>query len=296
MVGNNAIRATGDMKTPSMIMMLAVAVNIALDPLLIFGLGPFPRWELAGAATATVFSRAVTMTVSLWILGRREKMITLAIPKFKEGWESWKKILYIGVPAAGTNLILPISMGVITRMVAVYGPAGVAALGVATRLEGLALTVDMALGSVLIPFVGQNWGAGFMPRIRLAVKYSNVFAMIWGAITFVLFFFLARPIAGLFNENPTVIDAIVSYLLMVSISYGFLGIVMLSGSVFNALNRPLPSASLSLLRMAILYIPLAVIGAHYWQLKGIFAAATVANVIAGIIALIWMRKTLRKHA
>ena len=94
MVGNNAIRATGDTKTPSIIMITAVFINLTLDPLLIFGFGPFPRLELAGAATATVFSRATTFIMALWILHHRERMITLHIPRLEEIFASWKRILY----------------------------------------------------------------------------------------------------------------------------------------------------------------------------------------------------------
>ncbi len=104
MVGNSAIRATGDTVTPSIIMLIAIAVNLGLDPLLIFGIGPFPRLELAGAAIATVIARATTMTISLLVLYFREKMIVLKMPSLKEGIDSWKKILYIALPAGGTRL------------------------------------------------------------------------------------------------------------------------------------------------------------------------------------------------
>jgi len=95
MVGNNAIRATGDTKTPSFVMVSAVLINIILDPLLIFGYGPFPRWELAGAALATVISRGITMVLSLWILYHRERMLTFAIPKLKEEFNHGEKFFIL---------------------------------------------------------------------------------------------------------------------------------------------------------------------------------------------------------
>jgi len=97
MVGNNAIRATGDTKTPSAIMLVAVVVNIILDPLLIFGLGPFPMLGLEGAAIATVVSRAITLVVALWVLYYRDRMMTFELPAPKELIDSWKSILYIGM-------------------------------------------------------------------------------------------------------------------------------------------------------------------------------------------------------
>ena len=180
MVGNNAIRATGDTKTPSAIMFVAIVVNSVLDPLLIFGIGPFPRMELEGAALATVIARAVTLIVAFWVLWKREKMLSLAIPKITQVFNSWKKILYVGVSAAGTNLIIPISIGIITRLVSAHGNEAVAGFGVASRIEAFSLTIMMALGSVMAPFAGQNLGAGKIGRIRTALKLGRGFSMVWG--------------------------------------------------------------------------------------------------------------------
>ncbi len=291
MVGNSAIRATGDTRTPSLIMMVSVAVNLLLDPLLIFGIGPFPRWELAGAAVATVVARAVSLLVSLWILHHRDKMLSFVRPRARDLWNSWKQVLYIGLPAAGNNLIIPLSMGIIIRLVSGYGPDAIAALGVATRIDMFALTLLMALSSVLTPFVGQNWGAGRMKRIRRAVQLSFRFSMAWGSIVFLLFIPLARPLAKLFTETPAVIEAIVAYLRLVSFSYGCIGIAMLAGAAFNALNKPMPAAILTFVRMVLLYIPLAYLGSHLWGLHGIFGAASLAFILGGLGAYIWWRRT-----
>ncbi|MCP4155331.1 MAG: MATE family efflux transporter [bacterium] len=294
MVGNSAIRATGDTKTPSIIMLCSVVSNLVLDPLLIFGIGPFPRWELQGAAVATVIARAITLVLSLWVLHKREKMLTFVRPTLKEGILSWKKILYVGLPAAGTNLIMPVSLGVITRLVSTYGTSAVAAFGVATRVEGFALTVNMAMGSVLTPFVGQNLGAGKLGRVKLAVKYSRWFSMCWGGLAFAVLLFFAPEIAGVFSKKPEVISYIITYLHMVSFSYGFMGILMITGAIFNGMNQPMPSATLSLLRMVLLYVPFAYIGSYFWQLPGIFGAALVSNITGGIAAYIWLNLRLKK--
>ncbi|MDX2471337.1 MAG: MATE family efflux transporter, partial [SAR324 cluster bacterium] len=127
MVGNNAIRATGAMKKASMIMIVAMSINLILDPLLIFGLGPFPRMEVQGAALATLIARAVTLFLSLYVLTFQEDMITWVRPKFTQLLASFKEILFIALPMGATNLILPLGMGVITKLVASYGPSAVAA-------------------------------------------------------------------------------------------------------------------------------------------------------------------------
>ena len=288
MVGNSAIRATGDTVTPSIIMLIAIAVNLGLDPLLIFGIGPFPRLELAGAAIATVIARATTLTISLLVLYFREKMIVLKMPSLKEGIDSWKKILYVALPAGGTNIIIPLTIGVITRFVSAYGPAAVAGFGVGSRIEMFALTPIYALASVLIPFVGQNWGAGKTGRVRQGIRRSWTFSILWGALFFIIILFAARPIAGIFNRDPEVTSSIRIYLLVVSISYGMQGIFMLSSAAFNALNKPLNAAFLALVRMFALYLPLALFGSYLMGLKGLFAGASIANLVTGGLAFWWL--------
>ncbi len=91
MVGNSVIRATGDTKSPGLIMMVAVLVNLVMDPLLIFGMGPFPRLELKGAAIATLIARACVLIFALYVLHRREKIISLQLPTLKDLFHSWKK-------------------------------------------------------------------------------------------------------------------------------------------------------------------------------------------------------------
>jgi len=294
MVGNSAIRATGDTKTPSLIMVAAVTVNVILDPLLIFGIGPFPRMELAGAALATVFARATALLVSLWVLGRRERMLTLVLLPIRNLIRSWRSVLYIGLPTAGTNMIVPVALGIITRMVAEYGPQPVAALGVATRIDPFALAVIFALSASLGPFVGQNLGAGRYDRIKLAVLYSQRFAVGWGLLMLAVLALSARPIASLFSDTPAVVDTTVRYLRLVPIGYGLQGVLLLSNMALNILKKPLHAASLNLTQMFVLYIPLAFIGSRLMGVPGIFGAAAVANIVAGTAAFFWLRRVLAR--
>jgi Na+-driven multidrug efflux pump len=178
-------------------------------------------------------------------------------------------------------------------MVSSYGPEAVAGLGVAVRVEAFSLTVLMALGSVLVPFVGQNWGAKKIERVKAAVKVSQRFALAWGGGVFLVFLIFSRPIARLFSDNPVVTSTIVNYLLMVSWTYGLQGVLMLSGSSFNALNKPMPATALSIIRMLILYVPLAYLGSILWQLRGIFAAAAFANIVSGTASFYWLKKALK---
>ncbi len=292
MVGNGAIRATGDTKTPATIMIIAGIVNIVLDPFLIFGIGPFPRLELQGAALATVFSWAMAFTASLWILGKREGMIRLPIFDPKYSFDSWKRILYIGIPAAGTNMMEPLSMAVITRMISEYGEEAVAAFGVGGRLEALSLIGLWALSTAITPFIGQNFGAGNYDRIRAALRFGVKFSLIWGGAAFTVLYLLSGIIAPIFNDNKAVIASIVLFLQIIPISYAMYGISALVNSMFNALGKPLQASLVIILHLFVFVLPLAYLGSKVYGLKGIFIGIAVGNAVVGIIAYLMAQKFL----
>ena len=292
MVGNGALRATGDTKTPATIMVIAGIVNIVLDPFLIFGIGPFPRLELQGAALATVVSWGVTFTASLWILGKREGMIRLPIFDPKHTFDSWKQILHIGVPAAGANMMEPLSMAVITRMISEYGKEAIAAFGVGGRLEALSLIGIWALSMAMTPFVGQNFGAGNCDRVRAALRFGVKFSLVWGGVTFTVLYFLSGIIAPIFNDNKAVIASVILFLQIIPISYAMYGISTLVNSTFNALGKPLQASLVIILHLFVFVLPLAYLGSKVYGLKGIFVGITVGNAVVGIIAYLMVQKFL----
>lgn len=294
MVGNNIIRATGDMKTPGMTMTSIAILNLILDPLLIFGIGPFPQMGIAGGAIATVLSRAVGMIITLTVLIKREKLIEFTVPHISKQIESWRKILYIGIPAAASNIIIPLSMGIITRLVSTYGTAAVAGFGVGTRLEMLSIMVINSMASVLVPFTGQNKGAGKLDRISEALRFTYIFSLIWGMFIFVIFLLTGPFLGGLFNKDPQVIETVTLYLNLIAISYGFQGFIYLSSSALNALNKPMHTMFLVATRMFVLYVPLALAGSRFFGLKGIFIGASLSNFAAGLLAVVLFHKTLKK--
>ena len=295
MVGNNAIRATGDAKTPSIIMLIAVCVNTILDPLLIFGISPFPELGIKGAAVATIISRFTTFTVALWVLIKREKMISFEIPKFNDILNSWKKVLFIGVPIAGARIIIPITIGIITRIISSYGIKEVAGFGVASRIEFFSLAVIHALASVFGPFIGQNLGARKYDRVHKAINISHRFTILWEIAIFILLLLLRNQIAGIFNKDPQVISTITLYLTVVPLSYMMQGIFILSTTALNVMHKPLQAAGLTVFQMLILCIPLALLGSHLFGLSGIFVAIALSYILSGIISRIVLMNYFKKE-
>ena len=293
MVGSNALRAKGDMKTPAAIMITIVIINIILDPLLIFGLGPFPALGLRGAAIATVFARGLSLIMGLYVLYFRDDMITFKSPGPAEVLKSWKNLLSIALPAAGARIIVPIAIGVVTHVIAQFGPEPVAAFGAASRAEFFMLAIIMALGSVLNPFVGQNIGANRVDRATAALKMGLSFAVLWGIGSYIFLFTLARPIARLFTTEPEVIHYIVLYLSIVPIGYAFRSVSDLVVNVLNVLRKPILAAVLVFAQMIIFIVPLVYLGAYLFEVKGVFIGLVISNFIAGIVAYFTIKYQLK---
>jgi len=290
MVGNHAIRATGDAAVPGIIMSAAALMNLALDPLLIFGCGPVPALGIAGAAWATILSRLVAMVASLSVLHFRKRMIALERPRWTQMRHSWGQLLYVGLPAAGTNILMPITMVLITRMVAGHGTAAVAAAGAGNRVDMFALMIVNSLGSVLMPFVGQNWGAGRFQRIREAHRRGQTFALAWGVACMLVIFAAARPIAHLFSRDAAVVDNMVLYLHILPIGYGLMGVMILVGFGMNGINQPVRWAAMNAVRMLGLILPMALLGGWLFGLGGIFAGIAAGNIAAGLLGWAWLRR------
>ncbi|MEX2600069.1 MAG: MATE family efflux transporter [Balneolaceae bacterium] len=292
MVGNNMIRATGNTFEPGMIMVFGNVVNILLDPILIFGWGPVPAMGIQGAALATAVSMALTCVLSLYVLIKKEKLLVLVLPAFREMVVVWKQVLGVGLPAAMTILITPISIGLITRILAGFGHEAVAAFGVVSRLEMFAFTLIYALGSVLTVFAGQNWGAGKPERLQKGILVGFLFSLVMGMGFCIISQLFSTEIVSLFTESKSITEIASAYLVIVSFSYGFLGILMLGTSVLNGINRPMISFSISMFRMLILYVPLAWVLSVSYGLTGIFWSAFIANMLGGIITWFWLKKLI----
>ncbi len=292
MVAINIMRAVGNARLPGIIMGVGAGMQVALAPVFIFGIpGWWPGLGFEGAALGFVISRIITFGYTVYVL-RAMHLLSFERRGCRKLIESWREILRIGLPAMMSNMIGPVSMGVIVAMLADYGHIVVAGFGVASRIEALAIMILMALAASTGPFVGQNWGAGKFDRIYRVQTLGYRFSHLWALVAFVVLAGAGRWIIGWINDDPGVIEATYAYLLLVPITYGFLGIGMVAGSTFIALGKPLPTLILSISRMIIIYIPLALLLEIWFGYRGIFAAAAVCNVIMGWAAVTWVKQTL----
>ena len=194
--------AQGDSRTPLLANFIGLAGNMILDPLLILGIGPFPRLEVAGAAIATVSSQILVFVVMVLRI-RHSRLepnvlqhlnLLSVFPK-----EYYKHIFRIGFPTAIQGSIYCFISMVLTRMVSGYGAAAIATQRVGGQIESVSWNTADGFASALNAFIAQNYGARKKDRIRKGYSLSFRVLTIWGLFVTAAFVFLPEPIARLFS-------------------------------------------------------------------------------------------------
>ncbi|CCN47375.1 Multidrug efflux pump VcmB [Vibrio nigripulchritudo MADA3029] len=288
MAGNSAIRATGDTKTPAKIMMTAGVINGILDPFLIFGYGPFPELGIQGAAIASALSWLGALSGSLYVLITRVKL--LALPHISSLLQDWRDLLKISTPAMLSNAMSPLAGALLMMILASHGTAAVAAYGAAQRVESILILVMMALNSALTPFMAQNIGAKNPTRSFQALFLCMRFLILFQLLIFVMMVPLSVPISALFSQEQSVRDLLWHYLLVVPLSYGFQGILMVLVSGLNALHRPMQAFTWSAMRLFIFTLPCAWAGSLIYGVEGVFIGLAIGNFAGGILGYFYAIK------
>ena len=203
-MANGALRAMGDAKTPMRVMMIGAIINAILDPLLIFGLGPFPALDLSGAAYATLVARFCGFVFVFYVLVKKTDLLQFKGLKWAELKCSARQIFSVGIPASITNALGPVAIALITAVVARHGESGLAAYGIGSRVDSLVMMIPFALGGALSPFIGQNWGAHLTVRVSDGIRRSIRFGLLWGLGGCLVMIIFGTYIARVFTDDPSV--------------------------------------------------------------------------------------------
>lgn len=285
---NNTLRAHGEAMLPSSIMILGAVLNMAMDPFLIFGIGPFPRMEVAGAALATVIGNSVAALYGLFLVRFVRQAVHFKGIRWSTLRHAWATIAAVGVPAMGTNIIVPVgtffATWAVTRMTS---ETGLAAFSLASRLELLSVGLLYALSACIGSVTGQNGGAGRTDRVEDAFRVSYRICLIWSSLMAVVLALTARPLLTLFSNDPALIELAVPYFYIVPITIFAYGYVFVTAAGFNALGRPKYGFIFTLVRSLLLYAPGVAIGAWVYGLTGAFIGIALSNMISGLIARYW---------
>ncbi|WP_289118087.1 MATE family efflux transporter [uncultured Idiomarina sp.] len=294
-VGNSAIRGIGNAKFPAMIMLFSSVMNLILDPILIFGLGPIEGMGIVGAAWASMVARLVSTLVAVYYLYHKVNLLTLSFSPMKEIWLVWQKVLRIAIPVGATRILTPLSMGGVTMIVAQHGDAAVAAFGVGSRIESVSMIFVTGLSVVIGPFIGQNLSNGLFDRIEASTNYGIKFCIIWGVFNALFFVVFAEHIGALFSDNSQVIEYSAFYMYIIPISLIGLACQIIASSICNPLGKPFIALKLSMIRMWAFCIPFVLIANYFGGgIHGIITGLLIANILSGAVAVITVKRIQNK--
>jgi len=292
-VSDSCLRAAGDVKRPMIVMCICAVLNIALDPIFIFGFGPVPAMGLEGAAIATLIARTVGMLASLYFLHFGHGLIDWSVPSLGELMRSWWEIVSLGVPASLNQALGPLAQGFYVRVAAgVGGAEAVAAMATGTRVEAFLFIFAYGYGIALVPFVGQNYGARAMDRVEAARRITLRFAGLYAGATLLLLLPLATPVSRLFSAEEEVVQQSALYLIVAALGHVGLHCSTWLSQMLNVVGKPRPVMMISLARVFLLVMPLCYWGAKFWGFAGLVGGIAVANLASGVHAYFVSRKRL----
>ncbi|MDR2024410.1 MAG: MATE family efflux transporter [Hungatella sp.] len=278
--------AMGDSRTPLLANFIGLVLNMILDLVLIFGVGPLKGSGVAGAAIATVMAQAVVTTVFL-IAIRKDQMVFDKVKVLcKVPWDYMKAMIRIGFPASVQNFIYTSISMILTRFVTGFGDTAVAVLRVGGQIESISWMTADGFGAAINSFVGQNYGARQYGRVKKGYFTATGVMFVWGLFCTVLLIAFPEQIFGLFIHEPEVIPMGVSYLVILGFCQMFMCIELTTVGALSGLGRTLLCSVISVVFTSA-RIPLAmVLNSTSLGLDGIWWAFTISSIIKGILFFI----------
>jgi putative MATE family efflux protein len=291
------LNGVGDTVTPMKLMGVSVALNILLDPLLIFGWGPFPAWGVAGAAIATIISRGIVALIGIGLLFSGRSGIHIRPRYLRLRWDTVHQIVAIGGPAslgqAGTALGFSIMTGILAR----FGTAVVSAFGIGNRIISIALMPAMGLGQATATIVGQNLGAGLTKRAERSAWTGMGISTAVLVTASVVVLALRASLVRIFINDSEVIVLGARMLILVSIAFPFMGIIQVIIGTYHGSGHTIYSMFFSLFRLWVLRIPLVYLLGFTMKFgpDGVWWAMLASNFGAATLSLGWFLTGNWKH-
>lgn len=289
--GAAILRGAGDAHTPMFILIFSTLINIVADPLLIFGIGPFPRLEIAGAAIASVIARGVGMFITLFILIKGYSLIQITFKDLKLKFDVMWRIIRLAVPGSIQMGIRSVSGLILMRIVAFYGTYALAALGIGLRINMIVMMPGFGLGAAVATLVGQNLGAKQPQRAEKSAWISLGIYEVIMICTGSIFYLFAPKIISVFNTNPNVIYQGASFLHIVTLSYVFLAMAIVLQQALNGAGDTLSPMVITGIAVLGLRIPLAIVLPRLFDLStsGIWLAVALSTALEGSMVGFWFR-------
>ena len=287
-------QAAGRMKETMLALLSGCITNIVLDPMLIFGIGPFPQMGIRGAALATGIGQVVTLVIYLVIYRTVKLPLRLGRSYLRPNARLDKKLYAIGIPAT-LNLALPsLLISALNAMLAAFSQAYVVILGIYYKLQTFLYLPASGIIQGMRPLIGYNFGAGEHRRVRSIYDVTlGLCAVIMAAGTAICFVF-AGPLMAMFTDNPETISLGDTALRIISLGFIPSAVSVASSGALEGLGKGTQSFVISLFRYALVILPVAFVLSRIFGAVGVWHAFWITELATAAVSLIVYRKSVRQ--
>ena len=272
--------------------------NIILDPILIFGLGPFPRMEVAGAALATVIGQFLGCGVSIFFNATRNPEVTMSFKGFRPHGQTIREIYSVGLPSIIMQSIGSVMVFGMNQILIAFTDTATAVFGVYFKLQSFFFMPVFGLCNGMVPIVAFNYGARKPDRIVKTIKLAAIYATALMAIGFAVFQLVPGPLLSIFQaEDGAAGDLLaigIPALRIISYSWLLAGFGIVSGSVFQALDHGVLSLTTSLVRQLIVLLPVAFLLSRLFGLEQVWLAFPISELFSASLCAVFIRRVYRR--
>ena len=268
-------------------------INIIMDPLLIFGIGPFPRMGIAGAAWATVLGQIVGALLGLYCNLRRNPEVSISFRGFRPSGVIIRKIYAVGVPSIIMSSIGSVMTFGMNKILGVFNSTAVAVFSAYFKLESFIFMPVFGLNNGIVPIIAYNYGARKPERISRTVKLGVLYALLIMAVGVALFWIVPRQLLGIFNASEQMLEIGVPALRVISLSFLFAAFGIVTSSVCQALGRGILSLMVSVLRQLVLILPAAWVLGRMFGLSAVWLAFPFAEIFSFLLSMAFMAYLFR---
>jgi MATE family, multidrug efflux pump len=294
MMSNNLLRAEGRPLLSMYVVLVASISSAILDPLLIFGIGPFPQLGIKGAALAAVISQLLAGIFSLFFLRLKSSKYELRGEYISPNISIINSIFSTGFPSIVSNLIISLVLIIYNHVLAQYGAIAIATLGICFRVNGLVTMILYGIGFGLMPIVGYSHGAGLHKRLTQSVFVAMKVSVSVAFISSLILIIFAEYIVLLFSNDPALtIMATPALRIYVSVLV-FMAPSLIFINMFLGLGKGTLSMFLLFFRDTVLLIPLLITLSSAIGITGAWLAIPISNILAFFLILFYAKKELRR--
>ena len=267
---------------------LGAVVNLILDPLLIFALGPFPALGIAGAALATVIGQCVGALLGLYCNLRRNPEITISLRGFRPHGVTVRKIYAVGVPSIIMSSIGSVMTFGMNKILGAFNSTAVAVFSAYFKLESFIFMPVFGLNNGIVPIIAYNYGARKPERIRATVKLGFLYGLAIMAVGVALFWIVPDALLGIFNASDYMLEIGVPALQIISLSFLPAAFGIVTSSVCQALGHGVLSLIVSVLRQLVLILPTAWLLGRFVSLTAVWVAFPFAEIFSFLLSAVFM--------